>query len=330
MSILLVPELVAQIASYLDIGDLNACVRIRKFWHATFGPHLWHTLLPPITTQNFKTLPMAQTNFRQLIIDDLRSARKQQLYEREEKLAGDLPNLDDIDIEYSNYNMEPIMDQHVARLLSVNQKGVCSIMAKDFVDADPKTKTLRPWACESTLTVFSAKIIGIPRPDVTMTHYGRPHIVLQETYPGESYAIQRQVYERLSRFTHLKILSLGNDDCDLGNQGRFVENELEDRIDEYIYGDDEFQYECLSMNLYSGVEILGALKKLRVLNIFRMATMIDVKDIEWMVKAWPRLELVSGLNTETYEADAHKWLIELQSRKIQSTPCVYQTAPATL
>ncbi|KAH7053563.1 hypothetical protein BKA57DRAFT_490216 [Linnemannia elongata] len=51
--------------------------------------------------------------------------------------------------------------------------GPCSdedthFLAEDFIDAaDPSSDPLRPWACESSLKVFCAKITGIPRPDIT-------------------------------------------------------------------------------------------------------------------------------------------------------------------
>ncbi|KAK3836380.1 MAG: hypothetical protein JOS17DRAFT_842095 [Linnemannia elongata] len=62
-------------------------------------------------------------------------------------------------------------------------------LAEDFIDAatststttatissvaDPSSDPLRPWACESTLKVFRAKITGIPRPDIAQTYSGQP------------------------------------------------------------------------------------------------------------------------------------------------------------
>lgn len=67
------------------------------------------------------------------------------------------------------------------------------ILAEDFTDADPMTNSLKPRACESTLTIFRAKISGIPRPDITSTFIGRlikEGMVVLETYPGESQSIQ--------------------------------------------------------------------------------------------------------------------------------------------
>ncbi|KAK3844365.1 MAG: hypothetical protein J3R72DRAFT_505211 [Linnemannia gamsii] len=92
------------------------------------------------------------------------------------------------------------------------------ILAEDFIDADPSSGSLKPWACEATLQVFRAKISGIPRPDITYTFHGYPqlrrtrNLVLQEAYQGQSQEIQGRVYERLARLTRLERLDLGYED----------------------------------------------------------------------------------------------------------------------
>ncbi|KAF9092123.1 hypothetical protein BGX29_010599 [Mortierella sp. GBA35] len=208
---------------------------------------------------------------------------------------------------------------------------VMPILAEDFIDLDPATDTLRPWPCESKLKLFNAKVLGIPRPDVTLTYYGRPREefhdvdgnavavdVLQETHPGQGRELQRRVYERLSRFTHLEVLGLGHDVRGFGGEGRLVE----DAEGVFIFGDKDYQYECLEMSLDAGLRLLEGLKELRMLNVMRMATSIGVEDIRWMTESWPKLKEVRGLNTELNELDAQNWLKE-NCPRVQSDPCKF-------
>ncbi|KAG0368885.1 hypothetical protein BGX24_002659 [Mortierella sp. AD032] len=195
-------------------------------------------------------------------------------------------------------------------------------MAEDFIDLNPDTGVLRPWACESTLTVFSAKILGIPRPDVTLTHYGLPRAdvrgvqVLQETHPGQSHDLQVRIYERLARFAHLSTLGLGHDDRDTTGE------EVENANGDCVLCDYDFQYECLSFSMDSGLRILERLKELKRLVVFRMATRIGLEEVKWMSSVWPNMDRLEGLDADTKggeEAVAHTWLTEACSR-IKSLP----------
>ncbi|KAG0217883.1 hypothetical protein BGX33_009315 [Mortierella sp. NVP41] len=191
---------------------------------------------------------------------------------------------------------------------------VTHFLVKDFIDLDPVTNTLRPWPCESKLKHFSVKILGIPRPDVTRTHYGELFEELcegyldwiQETYPGQSQELQCQVYERLGRFKHLEYLGLGHDDRDFGDEFHY----LEDDEGKITLLDSYYQYDCLDMSLGSGLWLLEGLKELQILNVMRMATSIGIEEVQWMAESWPKFELLNGLNTEGVEAEAGNWLKE--------------------
>ncbi|KAG0068450.1 hypothetical protein BGZ90_000578 [Linnemannia elongata] len=171
--------------------------------------------------------------------------------------------------------------------------------------------SLKPWACESTLRVFSAKILGIPRPDITVSYYNAPipeDATIQETYPGQGLDLQQRVYERLARFSQLEVLELGHDDRDLGGKYKYVQ----DAAGNVIHDDrDEYQYSCVDMNLDSGLRVLVGLKQLKRLNVTRMATRIGVEEVGWMVENWSRLEELHGLNVEQEEVAAHEWVNEM-------------------
>ncbi|KAG9068298.1 hypothetical protein KI688_010564 [Linnemannia hyalina] len=210
---------------------------------------------------------------------------------------------------------------------------VSHILAEDFIDLDPVTNSLRPWPCVSTLKLFRAKILGIPRPDITQTHYGCTRgepavgngeegngaVVLQETHSGQGRELQAHVYERLSSFTRLKVLGLGHDDRDFGNENNFVE----EPSGAWVLGDQAYQYECLEMSLDSGLQKLETLKDLEEVNVFRMATCVGVQEVKWMTKAWPRLVSVEGLNADTNEERAETWL-RRYCPGILSNPCSFE------
>lgn len=194
------------------------------------------------------------------------------------------------------------------------------ILATDFIDADPSSEFLKPWACESSLKVFRAKISGIPRPDITRTFHGHPvknGMLLQEAHSGQSREILHRVYERLGRLTRLERLELGQEDRSVFDEDRSYDDPAEvETLD-----DEGQQYDCLDMNIRSGLRMLKGLKQLRVLSVVRMATLIGVKEVQWMVKSWPKLKQLDGLNYgESNEVGAYKWLSE-HCPKIQLSQC---------
>ncbi|KAF9204536.1 hypothetical protein BGZ49_005177 [Haplosporangium sp. Z 27] len=168
-----------------------------------------------------------------------------------------------------------------------------------FIDLDPITGSLKSWKCEETLKVLRLKIRDIPRPDL-----GKQDGVIEESFPGQGLQIQNRVYERLARFTKLEELWLG------GASGNI----------EYSYGFEiwqllNYQLDCLEMSLKSGLGKLKGLKELRVLSLSNMSTRIGLKDIQWMVKHWPKLSYIRGINSlrDDYFTDrdkVHNWLKE--------------------
>ncbi|KAG0320439.1 hypothetical protein BGZ99_004503 [Dissophora globulifera] len=185
---------------------------------------------------------------------------------------------------------------------------VPNFMAKDFIDLDSSSNALKPWKCEYSLRVFHAKILGIPRPDVTTDRRGFPRLdVLQEAYPGESQELQSRVYERLAKFTRLVKLGLGHDDRDLND---ILLDSINNIDGNHVFGDDDHQYDCLEMTLKSGLGMLEGLKKLKELNVMRMTTRIGVDEVKWMRKNWPNLQTIIGLDIRGNEMEAAQWLKE--------------------
>jgi hypothetical protein len=149
------------------------------------------------------------------------------------------------------------------------------LKAHEFIDQDPTTESLRTWACEKSLRVLKVTIKDIPRPDL-----GEQSVV-KETYHGQGREIQGRVYDRLARFTNLETLWLGS----FLGQG---------------YGDRQrlgYQKDCLEMSLESGLHKLADLKLLKELDMTQLATSIGLKEVQWMVDHWPKLQTIRGFES---------------------------------
>ncbi|KAK3829378.1 MAG: hypothetical protein J3Q66DRAFT_395573 [Benniella sp.] len=136
-----------------------------------------------------------------------------------------------------------------------------------FADQDPFTGYLKTWACETSLKVLKIKITDIP------------------------IAIQKRVYERLARLTNLEILWLGH------------YPNLKYRCKEIQQPQDS----CMTMSLESGLHELSRLMDLKELNVSGMMTKIDPKEVQWMIKYWPRLRVLRGLEKDE-DHGALEWL----------------------
>ncbi|KAG0282820.1 hypothetical protein BGZ96_012808 [Linnemannia gamsii] len=172
------------------------------------------------------------------------------------------------------------------------------IMAEDFIDLDSALESVRPWQCESTLKVFSARISGIPRPGVTR--------IAREKYPGQRNDLQQQIYERLARFTNLELLELGHQSFWTDRDREWWSPSGQEVLDEW--GN---HVDCLDMSLASGLRKLKGLKKLRKVCVISMSTSIGVEEVQWMAQNWLKLEAVHGLRPHgrrTKEFEAVEWL----------------------
>ncbi|KAK3836378.1 MAG: hypothetical protein JOS17DRAFT_734043 [Linnemannia elongata] len=194
------------------------------------------------------------------------------------------------------------------------------ILAASFIDVDPPSGLLNPWACESTLKIFRAKISKVPRPDITQTFIGLPltdGMVVEETYPGQSLKTQSRVYERLARLTKLERLELGHEDRNFTDAYRKFQD-----ISELIRMDDmAHQYDCLEMSLSSGLRLLEGLKELKTLSVMRMTIVIGVEEAQWMVQNWPKLRRVNGLSPEESGDEAALRWLKVNCPWIQSRVC---------
>ncbi|KAG0246480.1 hypothetical protein B0O80DRAFT_454130 [Mortierella sp. GBAus27b] len=140
-----------------------------------------------------------------------------------------------------------------------------------FVNADPETHSLVPWACESSLKELRITIPSILGPGVAKA---------MKKYSGQRLEIQGRVYDRIARLQNLETLWLG---C----PGR---------------------KDCLEMSLDSGLDKLSGLKKLQVLNVSNLVAKIDVQEIQWMTEQWPRLHTVHGVTGRCFRKDGLEWM----------------------
>ncbi|CAO3565277.1 unnamed protein product [Mortierella alpina] len=149
------------------------------------------------------------------------------------------------------------------------------------------------WVCHS-LEKLHLCISGIPRPDLTARTNGRPlKGPLHEGMSMESsYTVQRQVYAQLGKLTKLRelVLSLpfgstrehyeeGFSGSEYGTAGGHHSPSLSQA---------EPRYECLSFTLESGLDLLGDLKELRVIDLRHLVVGIDGEaEQRWVKEHWP-------------------------------------------
>ncbi|KAK3810859.1 MAG: hypothetical protein J3Q66DRAFT_350384 [Benniella sp.] len=177
-------------------------------------------------------------------------------------------------------NLHALVDHYT--IYMAGEKYRC-VDANVFIDRDPKTGIHNQWQCETTLRELSITILGVP---------GR------DTKQGLEF--QGQVYGRLARLTNLEILTLGN-------------------IRHTAPSPDLVLIDCLEMSLESGLWMLSGLKSLKELGVIRMKSRIGVEEVQWMVKHWPKLRVICGLNKRyggEMAEEATKWL-QQQHREIE-------------
>ncbi|OAQ27711.1 hypothetical protein K457DRAFT_20711 [Linnemannia elongata AG-77] len=119
-----------------------------------------------------------------------------------------------------------------------------------------------------------------------------PTTAPEEAHAGQSHDFHRRIYERLPRFINLEQLELGNDEGFLSSASLYSVSTNTDHDGDYNHGESRFhdyQISSLDMSLASGLEAWEGLKKVKVVSCMRMLMEIRMEEVQWMVKAWPRL-----------------------------------------
>jgi hypothetical protein len=146
----------------------------------------------------------------------------------------------------------------------------------------------RGWKC-TELEVFRCQIGGIPRPDITRDICDDPpSAFIISGAIAESHQTQRGVYSQLAQLTKLRELVLG---CVFYSSHP-----------DYTSHDKDYfrQYQCLSMSLESGLDLLKGLNNLETLGLEDMEVCIDgCEEEEWLERHWPSLVQFRRTDYET-------------------------------
>ncbi|KAF9546397.1 hypothetical protein EC957_009746 [Mortierella hygrophila] len=148
-----------------------------------------------------------------------------------------------------------------------------------------------PWVCLG-LEKLKLVITGIARPDLKKDQYGRRLTGPLHDGTIQGYEMQQIVYSQLGNLTRLQELWLGHDKPDLDDEENYHPTEVDGQ---WRYIDPDEQFECLEFSLRSGLNLLGGLTELRVLNMDRMNIRVGLSEVQWMASKWPRLEKIVGL-----------------------------------
>lgn len=119
-----------------------------------------------------------------------------------------------------------------------------------------------------------------------------PTTAPEEAHPGQSHDLHSRIYERLPRFINLEQLELGNDDGFLSSASLHSVSTNTGHDGDYNHGESGFHdypISSLAMSLASGLEAWEGLKKVKVVSCMWMLMEIRMEEVQWMVKAWPRL-----------------------------------------
>ncbi|KAG0243212.1 hypothetical protein B0O80DRAFT_448492 [Mortierella sp. GBAus27b] len=152
------------------------------------------------------------------------------------------------------------------------------VKAGSFIDQNPTTGKLIPWACETSLKVLKIRINDILRPDLSWMCED-PEMRCDQ---GQGREIQHKVFERIGRLTKLETLWLGHDpdrlNCRLPRHYQYP------------------QLDCLEVTIRGGLEKLSGLKEMRELGVAGMAKETFYPEVFWMVLQWPKLERIYGFD----------------------------------
>ncbi|KAK3834130.1 MAG: hypothetical protein J3R72DRAFT_494646 [Linnemannia gamsii] len=150
----------------------------------------------------------------------------------------------------------------------------------------------RTWAAGPRMEYLQMQIVGVPRPDVVCRDNGTPlsSWMFDDMDGRHRYDVQRWIYKQLGRMTGLTYLLLGMIDIDRENLDIFGIHdsfpfksasltEIEDELKQIGESCRLINYQCLEFSLESGLEFLGGLKELEVLDVKATAHRIGVA--EW-------------------------------------------------
>ncbi|KAH7032473.1 hypothetical protein BKA57DRAFT_477300 [Linnemannia elongata] len=143
------------------------------------------------------------------------------------------------------------------------------------------------------LTNLHLEIGGIPRSSESTT-------AGDSTFDQqESHRIQRQVYRQLSTLTRLQELRLGRA-CERQDIETYEAHQQHQEAQHTIGNGSEkvpgFQRDCLEMTLESGLDLLGTLSELSVLDLSRMDHRVGEPELRWMRRHWPHFRTLRGVS----------------------------------
>ncbi|KAG0282666.1 hypothetical protein BGZ96_000251 [Linnemannia gamsii] len=143
----------------------------------------------------------------------------------------------------------------------------------------------------------------VPRPDVLYRlNGGEFGFHLTGLNPEWRYPAQNWIYIQLSRMTGLQELVVGLQELSASTVRRNGVDWSMDTaaLEEALPENDPrvFNYLSLEFSLECGLGLLSGLKEMRMLDVRSTAHNIGVAELEWMHTNWPKLERISGLESD--------------------------------
>ncbi|KAF9388562.1 hypothetical protein CPC16_006446 [Podila verticillata] len=181
----------------------------------------------------------------------------------------------------------------------------------------------QPWACMG-LEWLTCRIVGVDR-----LNDEEQCLADRVMAPGRTaiekfqrcHAQHHGVYDRLASPTKLKHLDWGTRTGIRGSSS-LAKRMRGEHGEEYLHYD-EPSFDILKLSLASGLDRLEALKNLEMIGFEGINYRIGKPELEWMAKAWPKLNLMYGLDKERlYQIEYSKERAALKAHFQQLRPNV--------
>ncbi|GJJ71248.1 hypothetical protein EMPS_03598 [Entomortierella parvispora] len=205
-----------------------------------------------------------------------------------------------------------VVEQEIGETSQASDGQVAPVKTEPEAPLNPGDDAPSSWSCLG-LESLAINIGGIPRSDLIdwiaspSNGSDSTNSLVSHQEDEATNEIQR-VYGQLGQLTSLKELCLG-----YGPSSRVSTITRMPRDNRSISSGapQPEQLHCISMSLSSGLDELAGLKRLRVLDVSKMAHKIGVLELEWMRENWPVLRTIVGLYDRVGFSVPDKWQGEI-------------------
>ncbi|GJJ71237.1 hypothetical protein EMPS_03587 [Entomortierella parvispora] len=205
-----------------------------------------------------------------------------------------------------------VVEKEMGEIGQASDGQVTSVKTEAAATLNSDVDAPSSWSCLG-LESLAINIGGIPRSDLidwstSSSSDSNIASVVVSHQEDEATTESQKIYGQLGQLTSLKELCLGHGPH---SQVSTITRMPQRNRTISSGGPQPEQLRCISMSLSSGLDELGGLKRLRILDVSKMAHKIGVQELEWMRENWPVLQTIVGLYDRVGFAVPDKWQGEI-------------------